>query len=42
VGKSKHWHTLTALESWMQVQFAERKIEPNSTLGDAIRYMQNH
>jgi transposase len=33
---------MQALESWMQAQFAERKVEPNSTLGDAIRYMQNH
>ena len=30
------------LETWMQAQFAERKVEPNSTLGEAIRYMQNH
>jgi hypothetical protein len=30
------------LEIWMEAQFAERKVEPNSTLGDAIRYMQHH
>jgi transposase len=33
---------LEELERWLQAQFDERKIEPNSTLGDAIRYMQNH
>ena len=31
---------MAALEQWMQAQFAERKIEPNSTLGAAILYMQ--
>ena len=31
---------MTALELWMQTQFAEHKIEPNSTLGAALRYMQ--
>ena len=31
---------MAALEQWMQTQFAERRIEPNSTLGAAIRYMQ--
>jgi transposase len=31
---------MAALEQWMQAQFDERKIEPNSTLGAAIRYMQ--
>ena len=30
------------LQRWMQEQFAERKVEPNSGLGKAIRYMQNH
>src|SRR5262249_26949500 len=33
---------MKALERWMQAQFEERKVEPNSSLGDAIRYMQNH
>ena len=28
------------LAEWMQVQFAERRVEPNSTLGKAILYMQ--
>jgi transposase len=31
---------MAALERWMQAQFAERKIEPNSALGAAILYMQ--
>ncbi|HEY5264892.1 MAG TPA: IS66 family transposase [Steroidobacteraceae bacterium] len=31
---------MAALEHWMQAQFTERKIEPNSTLGAAILYMQ--
>jgi hypothetical protein len=31
---------MAALEQWMQAQFAERKIEPNSALGAAILYMQ--
>ncbi|MEJ0005992.1 MAG: transposase [Steroidobacteraceae bacterium] len=31
---------MAALERWMQAQFAERKIEPNSSLGAAILYMQ--
>jgi len=30
------------LESWLKEQFDDRKVEPNSTLGEAIRYMQNH
>jgi hypothetical protein len=29
-----------ALERWMTEQFAERKVEPNSSLGQAISYMQ--
>jgi transposase len=30
------------LERWMKEQFDERKVEPNSTLGEAILYMQKH
>ena len=30
------------LEQWMQEQFAERRVEPNSTLGEAIQYMTKH
>ncbi len=31
---------MAALEQWMQTQFDEHRIEPNSSLGEAIRYMQ--
>jgi hypothetical protein len=31
-----------ALEQWMAAQLAERKVEPNSGLGEAIAYMQKH
>jgi transposase len=31
---------MAALEQWMQAQFTERIIEPNSSLGAAILYMQ--
>jgi len=31
---------MAALEHWMEAQFTERKIEPNSSLGAAILYMQ--
>jgi len=30
------------LEQWMQQQFNEHKVEPNSGLGEAIGYMQKH
>ena len=30
------------LEKWMQQQFDEHKVEPNSGLGEAIRHMQKH
>ena len=30
------------LEDWLYVQLEEKKVEPNSTLGKAISYMQNH
>ena len=30
------------LEQWLHVQFEEKKVEPNSALGKAISYMQNH
>lgn len=33
---------MRTLSEWMQAQFAERRVEPNSGLGDAIQYMQNH
>lgn len=30
------------LELWLKEQFDQRKVEPNSSLGKAILYMQNH
>ena len=30
------------LEKWLKKQFDDRLVEPNSALGRAIRYMQNH
>ena len=33
---------MEALATWLQAQFDERRVEPNSTLGKAIRYMQKH
>jgi transposase len=30
------------LEKWFEEQFAQKKIEPNSNLGQVINYMQNH
>jgi transposase len=30
------------LENWMREQFEEHKVEPNSGLGEAVDYMQNH
>jgi hypothetical protein len=33
---------MQALADWMTQQFAEHAVEPNSGLGQAIRYLQNH
>jgi transposase len=33
---------MDALAKWMHQQFNERRVEPNSSLGEAILYMQNH
>jgi len=33
---------MDSLERWMREQFAQRKVEPNSGLGEAIQYMQKH
>jgi len=33
---------MQALQDWMTKQFAERLVEPNSGLGQAITYLQNH
>lgn len=42
------WHQthsqplMTTLETWLAAQFAEHKVEPNSGLGEAIKYMRKH
>ncbi len=33
---------MKTLDDWMARQFAEHTVEPNSGLGQAISYMQNH
>jgi len=33
---------MDGLHVWMERQLDERLVEPNSTLGDALRYMLNH
>jgi transposase len=33
---------MAKLQKWMAAQIAERKVEPNSALGEAIGYMQKH
>jgi transposase len=33
---------MNKLETWLTAQIEERKVEPNSSLGAAIRYMRNH
>jgi transposase len=33
---------MTDLETWMKAELAEHRIEPNSGLGEAIRYMLKH
>lgn len=33
---------MEALKEWLEGQFEQRKVEPNSTLGDAIDYMLKH
>ena len=33
---------MNELQQWMEAQFGECRTEPNSTLGKAIRYLQNH
>lgn len=33
---------MEALKAWMKAQFSERKVEPNSGLGEAIKYMDNN
>jgi len=33
---------MTALKAWIDAQFATGKVDPNSTLGDALEYMSDH
>jgi transposase len=33
---------MAALEGWLRAQFDERKVEPNSGLGEAMTYMRKH
>jgi len=33
---------MEALKRWLDQQLAERLVEPNSSLGKAIAYMQGH
>ncbi|HLA70354.1 MAG TPA: IS66 family transposase [Steroidobacteraceae bacterium] len=33
---------MEVLARWMRAQLDERRVEPNSSLGEAIRYMQSH
>jgi transposase len=43
-----HWHQtqsgpkMAELENWLTEQIEQRKVEPNSSLGDAITYMLKH
>jgi len=43
-----HWHQtqsgpkMTDLKSWLDEQIEQRKVEPNSSLGEAIGYMLRH
>ena len=40
--QSESGSLMNELHQWMAEQFEQRKVEPNSGLGQAIRYMQNH
>ncbi|HMA96306.1 MAG TPA: transposase [Polyangiaceae bacterium] len=33
---------MAALQNWMETEVNERRIEPNSRLGSAIKYMERH
>jgi hypothetical protein len=33
---------LEALHDWLEQQFQDRLVEPNSSLGKAFMYLQNH
>ena len=40
--KAQSGPLMNDLKTWLQQQFDERKVEPNSGLGEAIGYMQKH
>jgi transposase len=40
--RSESGPLMAALETWMATQIAEKTVEPNSGLGEAIAYMQKH
>ncbi len=40
--RTKSEQTMKRLHGWLQRQFDDRKVEPNSALGEAIKYMLNH
>jgi transposase len=40
--QSKSGPLMDKLKEWFDVQFEEKKVEPNSGLGQAIKYMLNH
>lgn len=40
--QSKSGSLMKELEKWLKAQFEEKKVEPNSGLGDAIKYMSKH
>jgi len=40
--KEKSGAVMKDLEAWLEQQFLERKVEPNSGLGQAIAYMRKH
>lgn len=40
--KAKSAPLMSDLHAWMEKQLDDRLVEPNSTLGDALRYMLNH
>jgi hypothetical protein len=40
--RAKSGQTMARLKNWLQRQFAENLVEPNSALGDAINYMLKH
>ena len=40
--RTKSGQTMTRLHNWLNRQFDEKLVEPNSALGEAINYMLNH